>query len=402
LAHTSLVEARHGVPCGAPAKDWHELRSSARRSKVDAQAENVNSSATFLIAAGGTGGHVIPGLQIARELRRRGHNCLFVGTARGLESRLVPREGFALELLPAGALNRVSIRRQLVTMLRLPQALFEAGQLIDRERPAAVLSLGGYAAGPVLVASIMREIPVVVVEPNAKPGLAHRLAGPLVARALLGFPRGGRYFREGRSEFSGIPVREEFFGIPPKPHGRPCTVLITGGSQGSQRLNRAALEAVALWAAKNRLGELKFLHQTGANEYNEIQSAYVLHRANAEVAPFFDDMPRAFAEADLVICRSGASAVGELAAAGKASILIPFPFSADDHQARNAEAMAAAGGARLVLDSDWNGKRMVEEIERLLDSPALLEQMEKAARTLARPGAAARAAGRLEELARFR
>jgi UDP-N-acetylglucosamine--N-acetylmuramyl-(pentapeptide) pyrophosphoryl-undecaprenol N-acetylglucosamine transferase len=357
---------------------------------------------SFLIAAGGTGGHVIPGLQIARELRRRGRLCRFVGTARGLESRLVPKEGFSLDLLPVGALNRVSIRRQLETMLKLPQALWEAGQLIDRQRPSAVLSLGGYAAGPVLVASIMREIPVAIVEPNAKPGLAHRWAGPFVARALLGFPLGSEYFREGRSEFSGVPVREEFFQIPAKQHGRPFTVLITGGSQGSQHLNRAAIEAVEIWSQQNRLAELKFHHQTGSKEYNGIQSAYALHRTNAQVEPFIDDMPQAFAEADLVICRSGASAVGELAAAGKASILIPFPFSADDHQVRNAEAMQAAGGARLVLDRDWNGERMVEEIERLLESPATLEQMEQAARTLARPGAAAVAADRLEELAGLR
>lgn len=362
----------------------------------------MTSSARFLIAAGGTGGHVIPGLQIARELRRRGHECRFVGTARGLESRLVPKEGFSLDLLPAGALNRVSIRRQLETVLKLPQALWGAGELIDRQRPAAVLSLGGYAAGPVLVASIMREIPVAVVEPNAKPGLAHRLAGPFVARALLGFPRGAEYFREGRSEFSGVPVREEFFRISARQHGRPFTVLITGGSQGSQRLNRAALDAIEIWSQQNRLSELRFHHQTGAKEYNGIQSAYALHRTNAQVEPFIDDMPLAFAEADLVICRSGASAVGELAAAGKASILIPFPFSADDHQVRNAEAMQAAGGARLVLDADWNGQRMVEEIERLLDSPATLERMEQAARTLARPGAAALAADRLEELAGLR
>jgi UDP-N-acetylglucosamine--N-acetylmuramyl-(pentapeptide) pyrophosphoryl-undecaprenol N-acetylglucosamine transferase len=362
----------------------------------------VTNGASFLIAAGGTGGHVIPGLQIARELRRRGHECRFVGTARGLESRLVPKDGFSLDLLPAGALNRVSVRRRLETMVTLPRALWEAGALLDRQRPAAVLSLGGYAAGPVLVASIMREIPVAVVEPNAKPGLAHRLAGPFVARALLGFPRGAEYFREGRSEFSGVPVREEFFHIPPKPHGRPFTVLITGGSQGSQRLNRAALDAIEFWNQQNRFDELKFLHQTGPKEYNGVQSAYALYRTNAQVAPFVDDMPQAFAEADLVICRSGASAVGELAAAGKASILIPYPFSADDHQVRNAEAMQAAGGARLVLDNDWTGPRMVEEIERLLDSPATLEEMEQAARTLARPGAAALAADRLEELAGLR
>jgi UDP-N-acetylglucosamine--N-acetylmuramyl-(pentapeptide) pyrophosphoryl-undecaprenol N-acetylglucosamine transferase len=366
------------------------------------EAENVTNGARFLIAAGGTGGHVIPGLQIGRELRRRGHDCRFAGTARGLESRLVPKEGFALELLPAGALNRVSIRRQMETMLTLPQALWQAGQLLDRYRPAAVLSLGGYAAGPVLVASILREIPVGVVEPNAEPGLAHRLAGPFVARALLGFPRGERYFREGRAEFIGVPVREEFFRIPPKVHGKPFTILITGGSQGSGRLNRAAIEAVEVWSQQKSLDELKFHHQTGPKEYNGIHSAYALHRANAQVAPFIDEMPQAFAEADLIICRSGASAVGELAAAGKASILIPFPLSADDHQVRNAEAMQAAGGARLVLDSDWNGERMVEEVERLVDSPATLEQMEQGARSLARPGAAALAADRLEELAGLR
>ncbi len=355
----------------------------------------MREGASFLIAAGGTGGHVIPGLQIARELRRRGYCCRFVGTARGLESRLVPQEGFPLTLLAVGALNRVSIRRQMETMIRLPQALWQAGRLLDRQRPAAVLSLGGYVAGPVLLAAILRKIPIVVVEPNAKPGLAHRLVGRFVSHALLGFPRGEEYFRPGRSEFSGIPIRDEFFQVPPKPHGRPFTVLITGGSQGSQRLNRAAVEAIELWSSKKRLEELKFLHQTGPKEYNGIHSAYALYRANAQVVPFFDEMPQAFAEADLVICRSGASAVGELAAAGRASILIPFPFSADDHQVRNAEAMQAAGGARLVLDSDWNGERMVEEVERLLDSPATLEQMEQAARTLAKPGAAALAAERL-------
>jgi UDP-N-acetylglucosamine--N-acetylmuramyl-(pentapeptide) pyrophosphoryl-undecaprenol N-acetylglucosamine transferase len=232
--------------------------------------------------------------------------------------------------------------------------------------------------------------------------LAHRLAGPFSTRALLGFEQAGRYFPAGRWEVSGIPVRKEFFDLPRKEHGGRFQVLITGGSQGSQRLNQAAVEALPILAARGLLAALKFTHQTGAKEYNGVRSAYALHQAEADVTPFIDDMPRAFRDADLVICRAGASAVGELAAAGKASILIPFPFAADQHQLRNAEAMQAAGAAQLVLDADWIGARFAAEMERLAGSPRLLESMEDAALQLARPSAAQRVAERLLEISERR
>jgi UDP-N-acetylglucosamine--N-acetylmuramyl-(pentapeptide) pyrophosphoryl-undecaprenol N-acetylglucosamine transferase len=288
------------------------------------------------------------------------------------------------------------------TLFALPLAVVNAGALLEQIRPAAVLSLGGYAAGPVVLAAIARDIPVTILETNALPGLAHRLAGPFSTRALLGFEQAGRYFPAGRWEVSGIPVRKEFFDLPRKVRGERFHVLITGGSQGSQRLNQAAVNALPILAARGLLGALKFTHQTGAKEYNGVRSTYALQQAEADVTPFIDDMPRAFRDADLVICRAGASAVGELAAAGKASILIPFPFAADQHQLRNAEAMQAAGAAQLVLDADWTGARFAAEMERLAGSPRLLESMEDAALQLARPAAAQRVAERLLEIAERR
>ncbi len=359
----------------------------------------VKKTVTFLIAAGGTGGHVIPGLQVARELQRRGHQVRFVGTPKGLENRLVPQAGFPLEILPIGALNQVPRKQQIQTLLALPAAFFRASSLLDRTRPGAVLSLGGYASGPLMLMATMREISVVILEPNAKPGLANRLVAPFATRALVGFPQAARYFPAGRVEVSGIPIRDEFFHLPRRIHERPFRVLITGGSQGSHRLNQAGIESLPLWAARGCLGELHFTHQTGPKEYNGVQSAYALHRATAHVTPFLDDMPRAFAEADLVVCRAGASTVAELSAAGKASVLIPFPFAADQHQLHNAESMAAAGAARVVLDAEWNGERFVEEVDRFLEAPSLLLGMESAARRMARPGAAQRVADCLEEQA---
>jgi UDP-N-acetylglucosamine--N-acetylmuramyl-(pentapeptide) pyrophosphoryl-undecaprenol N-acetylglucosamine transferase len=232
------------------------------------------------------------------------------------------------------------------------------------------------------------------------PGFAHRRIGPLAARVLLGFESAGRYFPEGRWEVSGVPIREEFFRVPAKPHQPPFTVLITGGSQGSRRLNAAAIESLPLWAAAGRLDRTIFVHQTGTKDYNHVSAEYERTGARAEVTPFLEDMPGAFARADVVVCRAGASAVAELAAAGKAAILAPFPLAADRHQLRNAEAMAAAGAARVVEDRDLDGKRLYAELETMLDEPARLERMEQAARRLARPGAAQRAAEVLEQVAR--
>ncbi len=353
----------------------------------------------FLIAAGGTGGHVLPALQIARELSRRGRSCFFVGTERGLEKRLVPEAGFRLELLQTGALKNVSAARRLRTLLQAPASLFAAEAILEQTRPAAVLSLGGYAAGPLLVMAVMHGIPVLILEPNALPGLSHRWAGPFVSWALVGFPEAARFFPHGRVEIAGIPIREEFFALPRKEHAATFSILITGGSQGAKQLNEAALEALPLWSKSGTLGRLRFVHQTGGADYERVRAVYASHSADASVAPFFSDMAKLFAEADLIVCRAGASAVAEIAAAGKASILVPYPFAADQHQLRNAESMAQAGAARVVVDREWNGERFVKEIAVLLKSKAILATMEDAARKQARPGAARRAADILESLA---
>ena len=258
--------------------------------------------------------------------------------------------------------------------------------------------MGGYSSGPVTLMAAMKEIPIVVMEPNALPGFAHRRIGPFVSRALLGFEQASRFFPHGRWEVTGIPIREEFFRIPPKEHAAPFTVLITGGSQGSHRLNTAATESLPLWGRAGWLDRVVFLHQTGQNEYNEICFRYQTAGAQAEVAPFLEDMPGAYARADVIVCRSGASTVAELSAAGKASLLVPFPFAADQHQLRNAEAMQAAGAARVVNDAELTGGRFFEELRAMLESPAGLVEMERVAKGMARPGAAQRAAEVLEKL----
>lgn len=367
-------------------------------------AEDVDRSepVTILAAAGGTGGHIVPALEVARELRDRGHSCVFVGAGRALERRLTAAAGFPLEALRSGPLNQVSPATKIRTLLRLPGALFDALRLIRRYRPAAVLSLGGYASGPLAAAAWLRGVPIVVLEPNAYPGMANRLIGPVVARALTGIEETEKYFRASRAETIGAPVRKEFFEIPIKKHTEPFMILVTGGSQGARTLNRAAEEAVRIWAREGVSKSLCILHQAGKADAVRLQSEYASvgsGSVQAEAVEFLDDMPAAFAAADVVISRAGASAVGELCAAGRASILIPYPHAADDHQTHNAEALAAAGGAKVVSDDEWNGARMVREIESLLGVPGRLEEMETAARTLARPGAARRAADVLEEVA---
>jgi UDP-N-acetylglucosamine--N-acetylmuramyl-(pentapeptide) pyrophosphoryl-undecaprenol N-acetylglucosamine transferase len=189
-------------------------------------------SATFVMAGGGTGGHVIPALAVARELRERGHSVRFIGTRRGIEAKLVPAENFPIEWIEIGGLNRVGLRQTLATLAELPWSAWQAARMLERARPAAVFSMGGYVAGPVLLAALWKNLPVVVMEPNAVPGFTHRRLARFVARALVSFPETARWFPEGRAEVTGLPVRAEFFSVTPKPRGKTLTVLIMGGSQG--------------------------------------------------------------------------------------------------------------------------------------------------------------------------
>src|SRR5689334_9530950 len=348
--------------------------------------------ASFVMAGGGTGGHVMPALAVARELRSRGHAVRFIGTRRGLEAKLVPAEGFPIEWIEIGGLNRVGLRKTLVTLAELPFSVWTASRMLDRDRPAAVFSMGGFVAGPVLLAALWKRLPVVVMEPNAIPGFTHRKLARFVARALVSFPETAKWFPADVTEVTGMPVREEFFTIPPKPAGGKLTILITGGSQGSRTLNRAAQESWPLWSGT----PVRIIHQTGPSAYEQLAPGFRASGIDGEISPFLADMPAAFASADIVISRAGMSTVSELAAAGRPSILVPLPTAADQHQLRNAEAMERIGAARVVLDAELTGQRLVEEVSRLADAPELLEKMGAAARSFAKPGAARRAADVLE------
>lgn len=352
---------------------------------------------SFVITGGGTGGHVFPALAVARVLRERGHTLLFIGTREGMESRLVPESGFEIEFIRIGGLNRVGIWKQLQTAGQLPMSLAMTRRLIRRFQPQAVFSMGGYVAGPVMLAALSRRIPLIVMEPNAIPGLANRKLGRRVHRALLGFESAARWFPAGKSEVTGLPVRPEFFAVEPKRSGQ-FTFLITGGSRGARTLNRASRES---WSLFREAGvPVRIVHQTGAAEQEALAREFQGAGIDGEVVTFIRDMPRAFAEADLVIGRSGAGNVSEIAAAGMPSVLVPFPFAADDHQRRNAEILVEAGAARMVLDAEMNGERLFREVETLRHNPAELDDMRARVRQFAKPGAAERAADMLEEAAR--
>ena len=351
-----------------------------------------------LVAAGGTGGHVFPGIEVAKELRRRGWVCVFVGTARGFENRLVPAAGFDLRHVPIGALNRVSLRQRLVTLLSVPAAFSVATGLVLKYRPAAALSLGGYAAGPLVLASALLDVPIVLLEPNAQPGLANRLAALAARRALVCHPKAAKRFRWTSCQMARMPVREEFFEAREKPASEPFTVLVLGGSQGASRLNQAALEAVRIWREEGRKCP-RLLHQTGQRDAGEVSAAYREAGVNAESAAFFDDVPGLFRRADLVVCRAGASIIAELCAAGKPAVLVPFPFAADDHQRANGAAVAEVGGALLCDDSEWTGERMVREVDALAADPSRLRRMSEALASLSPRGAAAHAADAIAQVA---
>jgi len=351
----------------------------------------------FIMAGGGTGGHVIPAIAVARVLREHGHDVSFVGTQRGLESKLVPQAGFPIEWIDIGGLKGLDFIKRARTLVQIPASVARVLTMFGRSRPGAVFSMGGYVAGPVVMAAAMRRIPIVAMEPNAVPGATNRHAGRWVARALISFPETARWFPPGRTELTGVPVRREFFEIPARPPGDVLTVLITGGSQGSQTLNRAATESWPLF--KSAGFKVRLIHQTGIRQHGEIAKRFGATGLDGEVLPFIDNMPAAFAQADLIVCRSGAGAVAELAAAGKPSLLVPFPFASDNHQQKNAEAFERAGAARLILDRDLHGARLFDEIRDLASDPGALASMTEKLRQFARPDAAERAAQVLEEIA---
>jgi UDP-N-acetylglucosamine--N-acetylmuramyl-(pentapeptide) pyrophosphoryl-undecaprenol N-acetylglucosamine transferase len=360
----------------------------------------VSDGPRILIAGGGTGGHIIPALAIADELKSAyGAKILFVGTARGLESRLVPQAGYPLDLIHVGQLNNVSLATRARTLLDLPLGLLQCIGLLRRFRPGVVIGVGGYASGPVMGAAILLGFPALAFEPNAVPGLANRLVGQRVKAAAVNFAPAARYFRG--AQVTGIPVRTEFFHLAPRPTGMPPHLLVFGGSQGARVLNTTMPQIAATLLAG--VPGLTILHQAGARHAESTLAAYQASGAPRDrwrVAAFLDDMPQRFAAANLVLARSGASTVAELAAAGKPAVLIPFPQAADDHQRRNAEVMAQAGAAELLPEADLTPPKLQQLLSGLLAHPETLRIMSDKARSLAHPDAAERIAAMAMAIAR--
>ena len=349
-----------------------------------------------IVAGGGTGGHVIPALAIAQELR----SCyqaevVFVGTQRGIETRLVPAAGFELRLINIGALNRVDFATRLKTVLDLPRALMASARLIRELRPDVMIGVGGYASGPAMLTAALMSIPTLAFEPNVVPGFANRMLATTIRAAAVHFAETCRYFRN--CHVTGVPVRREFFSVAPRLANARPTLLVFGGSQGAHAINRAVLDALP--KLMEALPEIHIIHQTGEREFESIAEAYRQAGVEARVSAFIRNMPEVFAEADLIVCRSGASTVAEVAAAGRAAIFVPLPTAADDHQRRNAETLVRQGAALMISEAELTPERFVAEVVSLLDDEARLRSVGAAARRLAHPAAAERIAEMAVELA---
>jgi UDP-N-acetylglucosamine--N-acetylmuramyl-(pentapeptide) pyrophosphoryl-undecaprenol N-acetylglucosamine transferase len=340
-----------------------------------------------LIAGGGTGGHVIPALAIARELRDAYQaEVRFVGTARGLETRLVPEAGFPLELIHVGQLKNVSVATKLRTLGDLPLGVLRCIGLVRGFKPDVVVGVGGYASGPAMMAAILLRLPTLAFEPNAVPGLANRLVGRLVSAAAVNFEETKRYFCN--AQVTGIPVRQEFFKIEAKRTDEAKRLLVFGGSQGARVLNEVMPKIVG--RLLKEVSGLSVVHQTGGRHGESTKELYersgiVSERIN--VTPYLDGMVEQFRDADLVLCRSGASTVAELAAAGRPAVLVPFPQAADDHQRKNADAFVAAGAAVLMVEAELTAEELLHTLQELLSDEQRLRVMGERAQRLAHPDA---------------
>jgi UDP-N-acetylglucosamine--N-acetylmuramyl-(pentapeptide) pyrophosphoryl-undecaprenol N-acetylglucosamine transferase len=352
-----------------------------------------------MIAGGGTGGHVIPALAIADALKSAyAAEICFIGTARGMETRLVPQAGYPLELIDVGQLNRVSLTTQLKTLVALPRGIFYCMGLLRRWKPQVMVGVGGYASGPGMLAALLLRVPTLAFEPNAVPGMANRLIGKRISAAAVNFAPTLAYFRN--AEVTGIPVRQEFFALPARSAESPPRLLIMGGSQGARALNQRMPEIAK--ALLDAVPGLTILHQAGARHAETTEAAYSASGAPPErwkVQAFLEDMPRQFAEADLILARSGASTAAELAASGKPSLLVPFPQAADDHQRKNAEVLVEGGAAAMLLEKDMTPAALLETLTGLLTNREKLTEMSARTRTFAHPKAAARIAEIVASLA---
>jgi UDP-N-acetylglucosamine--N-acetylmuramyl-(pentapeptide) pyrophosphoryl-undecaprenol N-acetylglucosamine transferase len=352
-----------------------------------------------VIAGGGTGGHLFPGIAVARELLRRQPDATvtFAGTARGIESRVVPREGFELDLLRSAGLKATSVAARIRGFGLLPVSGLDAWGILSRRTPDVVIGVGGYSSGPVVLAAAARGIPTLLLEQNAVPGITNRLLARVVSAAAVTFEQTASYFGR-RGIVTGNPVRPEFFNssTPETEPAGPPGLLIFGGSQGAHAINVAMVEAAPKLAA--RPGRVAVTHQTGERDLELVRDGYRSAGLDARVEPFLFNMDREIRAARLIVCRAGATTIAELTASGRPAVLIPLPTAADDHQRKNAEVLGAAGAAEVIEQKDLSGDVLAARIGVLLDDPHRLHAMSLAALALARPHASAAIVDKILEI----
>ena len=355
-----------------------------------------------LFAGGGTGGHLYPGIAVADELRRRDASSVvsFVGTARGLEARVVPALGWPLDLIRSAGLKGKSIGALARGLALLPLSALDAWRVISSRRPDVVVGVGGYSSGPVLLLAALRGIPTMVMEQNTAPGFTNRQLARVVRAAAVSYEETRRYF-PGTAVVTGNPVRREFLqgleaGDDVVRREGEVRVLVVGGSQGARAINDAMVAAAPHLAASGRL--VSITHQTGERDLARVRDGYAAAGLTATIEPFFHDMNHRMRAADLVVARAGASTIAELTVLGRPSVLVPLPTAADDHQRKNARALAAAGAAEMIEESTLTGEALASRLLTLTSDAAALTRMAQAARTLGRPDAAARVADRVVAL----
>jgi UDP-N-acetylglucosamine--N-acetylmuramyl-(pentapeptide) pyrophosphoryl-undecaprenol N-acetylglucosamine transferase len=352
----------------------------------------------LLIAGGGTGGHVFPALAIAREWLARGseREVVLVGTERGIEMKLVPQAGLPLETLRVAGLKGKGGATLIKNIFMLAPAMLDARRVLRKHKPAAAFGVGGYAAGPMMLATWLGRVPNVIFEPNAEAGFTNKVLARISTRIATGYEVSARDW-DKKAIVTGCPVRTEFFSITPRRPEKPFRLLITGGSQGALPINRTVVDSMNRLAA--RKSELAIVHQTGERDYNAVRAAYARREINAEVVPFLTNMPERFAWADIIVCRAGAITAAEIAAAGRAAIFIPFGRATDSHQLRNAQEMSRAGAGRLISEAELTPEKLTSEVFALLDQPQEIQKLSTAARELARPYAARDIVNLIEEAA---
>jgi UDP-N-acetylglucosamine--N-acetylmuramyl-(pentapeptide) pyrophosphoryl-undecaprenol N-acetylglucosamine transferase len=344
----------------------------------------------MIIAGGGTGGHLFPGIAVAEEFlgRNPDHRVLFIGTDRGLEKRILGGLGLPLRTLRVEGIKGKGPLRAVAALAKIPEGLLASRRILHEFRPDVVVGVGGYASGPAVLAAFLMGVKTAIAEQNAFPGLTNRLLGRFADRIFLTFPGSQGWFPKNRTRVTGNPIRAAFLVEEPREEKQAScfTILVFGGSQGAHAINRTVGEALGgLGRLKDRL---RFIHQAGETDLEMMTAAYREKGFTAEVSPFITDMAAAYHRADLLICRAGATSIAEITAGGKASILIPFPFAVNDHQSRNAEALSRTGAAEVIAEKELNGAKLAEVIERLYRNPDAIRKMEAAAAALGKRHAA--------------